>query len=197
MKKHLVWLITPLLLISSLRADEAEENVKAALAAYKDGRHSEAIQSLEYATQLMRQAKGALLLKMLPKAPSGWTAEETDPDEGASATALFGAGVIAKRTYNRGDAYITVQIQSDSPLIQNFAMMFTNPMLIASSGAKLETINGQRMSVSYRKSDQSGEIKGLVDNRYFVTIEGSNEITREDLVAFAKAIDYSGLAALK
>ena len=39
-------------------------------------------------------------------------------------------------------------------------------------------------------------MKAIVDNRYLVTIEGS-DLTRDDLMGFVKGFDFAGLAALK
>lgn len=182
------------LLAVGLRADEIVENLAAAKAAYEAGNYTEALQALDYAGQLIRQKKADAVIKLLPDAPSGWTADE--PESESANAALMGGMVSVKRTYRKGDASAKIEIQSDSPLLQSFAMMFSNPMLLGSSGTKLETIKGQRCAITYRKDDKAGDVKALVDNRYLVTVEGS-DLSREDLVTLTGAIRFTELTKLK
>ncbi|MBX7121501.1 MAG: hypothetical protein K1X42_05170 [Opitutaceae bacterium] len=187
-------LLSAALLLVPVRADEVVDNLKTGISAYESNNFTEALQAIDYAGQLIRQKKGAAVAAILPNAPSGWTAEEAEAD--ATAGAFMGGMVSVKRSYNKGDAHVTIQIQSDSPLLQSMSLMFSNPAMIAGSGAKLETIKGQRVAVTFRNADKSGDIKAVVDGRYMVSIEG-NGLSREDLVSFAGAMDFSKLAKLK
>jgi hypothetical protein len=181
--------------VSPIRADDVTDGLDAAKTAYESGKFSEAIQSIDYAGQLIRQKKGEAVAKLLPAAPEGWTAEDSESD--SQAAAVLGGMVSAKRTYRReSGGSVTIQIQSDSPILQSLGMMFSNPILLASSGAKLENIKGQKCAVTYKASNKGGDVKSIVDGRYLVSIEGS-ELSRDDLMVFAKAFDYSQLAGLK
>lgn len=188
--------VSLLSLSSACFADEVIENLDTAKAAYEAGKYSEAIQALDYAGSLVRQKKGEAVVKLLPAAPSGWTAEEAESE--STSGSVMGGIVGAKRVYRRasGEGRVSIQIQSDSPLLQTYGMMFANPMLMTSSGAKLETIKGQKCAVTFKAGNKNGDVKAVVDNRYMITIDG-DDLSREELVSFAKAIDYSALAALK
>lgn len=186
--------LAALALALPVRADEVSDNLKTAATAYEAGNYSEALQAVDYAGQLIRQKKAEAVAALLPAGPSGWKAEEAQSE--AAAAALMGGIVTAKRSYSKGDSNVTIQIQSDSPLLQTYGMMFSNPALLAGSGAKLETIKGQRVAVTYKAADKSGDIKAVVDNRYVVTVEG-NGVTREELTSFIVALDPSKLAKLK
>ena len=177
-------------------ADEVTDNLDTAKSAYEAGKYSESIQALDYAGSLIRQKKGEAVVKLLPPAPKGWIAEEGESE--SSGSAMMGGIVGAKRVYRRdgADGRVTIQIQSDSPLLQSYGMMFANPMLLTASGAKLETIKGQKCAVTFKNGGKNGDIKAVVDSRYMITIDG-DELTRDELVSFAKAIDYSALSALK
>jgi hypothetical protein len=178
-----------------VRADEIVDNLDTAKSAYEAGNYSESIQALDYASQLIRQKKGEAVAKLLPAAPGGWTSEEAESE--SQGNAMFGGGMVsAKRTYRKGDASVKIEIQSDSPLLQSLGMMFSNPMLMSASGAKIETIKGQKCAITFKNGATSGEVKTIVDNRYLVSIEGS-DVKREDLVTFAKAIDFAKLTGLK
>jgi hypothetical protein len=74
-------------------------------------------------------------------------------------------------------------------------MLFTNPALAASDGGKLEKINGQKAIVKYSAADREGTIHIMVVNRFLVTIEGT-DVTKDDLTAYAAAVDYDKLAAM-
>ncbi|HLP01377.1 MAG TPA: hypothetical protein VK163_05075 [Opitutaceae bacterium] len=193
--KHVLRIIPALALltVASLRADDVTDSLDAAKEAYDAGNYSQAITSLDAANQFIRQKKAELVAKLLPDAPKGWEASEAQTE--AAASSMLGGGVTATRNYNRGESSVTMKIQSDSAVMQ-YAMMFSNPMMLAASGAKLETIQGQSVSVAFEKGGNSGSIKAVVDNRYYVEIEG-NSVTADDLRTFAKAFDFAKLAAMK
>jgi hypothetical protein len=176
------------------RADEVADNLKNALSSYEAGNFSEALQAVDYASQLIRQKKADSVAALLPNGPSGWTAEEAQAE--AAAAMMMGGIVTAKRSYSRGDSNVSIQIQSDSPLLQTYGMMLANPALLAGSGARLETIKGQRVAVTYRQGDKAGDVKAVIDNRYVLTIEGSG-VTREELTSFVGLLDLAKLAKLK
>ena len=175
-------------------ADDVTDSVNEALQLYKDGKFSEAVNSLNYASQLIQQKKGASLESVLPAALSGWTAEEASSQ--AAGAAMFGGGVTAERRYTKGDSSsVKIQIVTDSPMLQAVMMMMGNPMFATSDGGKMETIGGQKAIVKIDSANKSGQIQIVVANRFLVTLEGE-EIVKDDLTAYAKAIDYTKLAAL-
>jgi hypothetical protein len=175
-------------------ADDVTEYLDAARTAYNDGNFSEALSSLDTVGQLIRQKKAEAVMKVLPNAPSGWKAEE--PESDGTAAGLMGGMVSAKREYTKGDARIEIQVQSDSPLLQAMVSMFSNPMLLSAGGAKLELVKGTKYAITYNKESKSGEAKAVIDNRYIVSING-NDVTREELVSFAQALNAAALAKLK
>lgn len=194
--KHILRLLPALAvaaLASPLHADDVTDNIDAAKSAYEAGNYSEALTSLDTANQYIRQKKAEEVAKLLPAAPSGWEAGE--PETEAAASSILGGGVSARRTYSRESASISIKIQSDSAVMQ-YAAMLSNPMMLAASGAKMETIKGQRVAVEFKAGSDNGNIKAVIDSRYLVEIEG-NGITIDDLRTFAKAIDFAKLTAMK
>ena len=179
--------------VSPLGADDATDNIDAAKAAYEAGNYSEALTALDTANQFIRQKKAEGVVKLLPDAPKGWEAGE--PESEAAASSLLGGGVTVKRTYTRESSNVTIKIQSDSAVMQ-YAAMFSNPMLLSASGAKMETIKGQRVTVEFKSGADNGAIKAVVDNRYLVEFEGDG-VTVDDLRTFAKAFDFAKLAAMQ
>lgn len=179
--------------LPGLKADEVIDNLDAAKTAYEAGNYSEAIQSIDYANQLIRQKKGEEVMKLLPDAPKDWEADA--PEVEAAATGLLGGGITAKRNYSRGDNSVSIKIQSDSAVLQ-YAAMLNNPMMAGANGAKMETIKGQRVTVKFQNGDDSGSVSAVVDNRYVVEFEGRS-LTRDDLMLFVKAFDFKKLAAMQ
>jgi len=174
-------------------ADDVKDSIKEALEYYDEGDYSGAVESLNYATQLIQQKKSENLTSFLPKPLDGWTAEKTTSQ--AVGAAMFGGGVTAERRYTKDDSNITVQIVTDSPMLQTMMMMFSNPMFASSDGGKMERIKRQKAIVKYDPPNQQGEIQIIVAKRLLVTINGNN-VSKDDLKAYAKGINYKKLSAM-
>ncbi|HHB12985.1 MAG TPA: hypothetical protein ENK62_07290 [Chromatiales bacterium] len=191
--RALVVFAAGILLALPVWADDVEDSIKEGLELYKAGEYQEAVESLNYAVQLIQQQKGRSLEKLLPEPLSGWEVEETTSQ--AAGAAMFGGGVSAQRSYRKGDAYVTVLIAADSPLIQTMVAMFANPMIVSSDGGRLQRIQRQKAIVKYDEDDRSGSINIVVDRRFLVNVEGS-DVSQDELVAYARAIDYKALKGM-
>ena len=174
--------------------DEVTDAINEALQSYQDGKFSEAMTSLNYASQLIGQKKGGDLQSFLPKPLDGWEASEATSQ--AMGAAMLGGGVSAERRYDKDSASVTVQIVTDSPMLQGMMMMFSNPMLAGADGGKLEKIAGEKAIVNYDNQQKTGKINLVIANRFLVTVEGDG-VSLEDLKAYAAKIDYKKLAALQ
>ncbi len=178
---------------SPVLADDVKDSIDEGLKHYDKGEFAEAVQSLDYAAQLIRQKKGGQLEVFLPNPISEWKAE--DAKSQVVGAAMFGGGVTAERSYVKGDSRINVQILTDSPMMQAMMMMFANPMMATSEGGKLEKINGEKAIVKYSNDTRHGDIHVVVANRYLITIQGNN-VARQDLISFARGIDFKKLAEM-
>ncbi len=174
-------------------ADDIEDSIKEALRYYENGEYKDAVENLNYASQLIQQKKGKKLEAFLPGPLSGWTAQA--PDSQAAGASMFGGGVTAERKYNKGSSSIVIKIITDSPLMQGMMMMFSNPMLATSDGGKLERIGRQKAIVKFNPNKNQGDINIVVANQFLVLIEGRG-ISKKDLKEYAKAIDYKKLQSL-
>jgi hypothetical protein len=178
---------------SPVMADDVTDSINEALKQYNNGEFAEAVQSLDYASQLIRQKKGGQLEAFLPEPIPGWKAE--DAKSQAIGSAMFGGGVTAERSYVKGDSRVNVKIITDSPLMQAMMMMFSNPMMATSDGGKLEKISGEKAIVKYSNDNKDGSINMVIAGRFLITVEG-NDVARQDLIAFAQGIDFKKLAAM-
>jgi len=178
---------------SFLQAEEPDpviQTIEKALEDYKSNNFSNAATNLDYASQLIRQKKGEALGKLLPEPISGWTANKGKSQ--VTAASLFGGGLTAERKYSKEKSSVKISIVTDSPLMQSMIMMFSNPIFAASAG-QFELINGYKGIVNYQNN--GGDINIVINNRFLVTLNGRN-VTRDDLMAYAKAIDLKAIADL-
>lgn len=173
-------------------ADDVTDAINDAMKYYKEGQYSAAVQNLNYASQVIQQKKGEGLTSFLPEPLSGWTAQEANSQ--AAGAAMLGGGITVSREYTRDESSVTIQIITDSPIMQSMMMMLSNPMYAASDGGKLERIERQNAMVKFDPADKSGEIKMVVASRYFITLEGQ-QTSKEDLMAYARAINFDTLSA--
>jgi len=174
-------------------ADDVKDSINEALDYYNNGEYSDAVDSLNYASQLIQQKKSENLTTFLPEPLEGWTSKK--PKSNTAGAAMFGGGITATRQYMKGKNNITVEIVTDSPMLQSMMMMFSNPMYATSDGGKLEKIKRQKAIVKFNPDTNRGDIKIVVANRFLVTVKGNNTTIKE-LKDYAKAIDYKKLAAM-
>ncbi len=174
-------------------ADDVQESINEALQYYNNGEYKDAVDTLNYASQLIQQKRSGGLELFLPEPLDGWRMQDTSSQ--AMAAAMFGGGISAEREYRKGSSSVKVQIITDSPLMQGMMMMFSNPMYATSDGGKLERIGRQKAIVKYDSGKKKGDVNIVVANRFLVTIEGQ-EISKEELTAYAEAIDYNKLQSL-
>jgi hypothetical protein len=171
-------------------ADEVSDSVEEAMEYYKEGDFVEAANSLDYASQLIRQKRSSNLEVVLPDPLSDWTAEDIKSQAGV--TGILGGMISVKRTYRKDQGSITVEIIVDSPGIQSIIMVLSNPAYASADGGKLTKIKKQNAIIKYRPSGKNGEINIVVAKKYLVNIEGRN-VSENDLVDYASAIDYHKL----
>ncbi|MBN1522234.1 MAG: hypothetical protein JW928_06845, partial [Candidatus Aureabacteria bacterium] len=161
---------------------------------YQQNRYKEASDSLEYSAQLIRQKRAEFLQPLLPEPLDGWTGEE--PKSEAIAASMFGGGVTAERRYTSEESSILVKFVADSPIVQSFLMLFTNPTFAAASGGKLERINNQKAIVEYDEAQKEGKVTVIVGNNIVVTVEGS-AVKKDDIVELTKKIDFEKLSSFQ
>ncbi|PIE69245.1 MAG: hypothetical protein CSA21_03045 [Deltaproteobacteria bacterium] len=171
--------------------DDVLTTVEEAVKQYTAGDFAAAASNLDYASQLVRQKRSEITKRLLPKALPGWQAGE--PESQTVASGVLGGGVTVSREYTKGPATITIEIVSDSPVLQSVLMMINNPLFAGAGGGKLERVNTQRAVVKYDGDDKSGELFIVVNNQFLVTVSGK-AVERRDLLDYAGALDYFALS---
>jgi len=185
------FLVASFLIVAN--ADDVIDTLHEVIKSYENGEYSLAAEDLNYVLQIIQQKKGEGLESYLPEALEGWHAEKAESKTAASA--MFGGGISASKKYVRSSSRITVEIITDSPLMQSMLGLFSNPMFATSDGGKLERINREKAIIKYNEQRKKGDITIVVDKRFLVKVEGKN-VTRGDLKAYAKAINFRKLKKL-
>lgn len=166
--------------------DDVTAELVAGVKAYLDGNIAEAKSTLEFAVQLISQLKAKGLSAFLPAAISDeWT--RTEGDTQAVGAAMFGGGISASAKYAKGSEECTVTITGDSPMIQSFSMMLSNPAIASASGNSMKRVNGERVMIS-----SNGEIQTTVNN-FFIQYAGN--CSEEDKLKHVENTDFAGLKA--
>lgn len=173
--------------VNVAQADEVTDSIQEATDAYAKGDNAKAIESLNYAVQLIQQAKAKNLEQLLPAPLSGWTAEKAEST--AVGAAMFGGGITVEKRYTKGDSSINIQLVTDSPMLQGMMALFSNPMFATSAGGKLEKVAGQKVISTYDANNQSGEYQFAVANKYMITLKGE-KVSAEEMKAYAEGIDF-------
>lgn len=172
--------------------DDVLTTVHEAVKQYTLGDFSGAISNLDYATQLIRQKRSERMKALLPEPLSGWQAKPATAQ--ALGTAVFGGGVTVSRDYytDKG-ASLSIEMVSDSPVLQSIMTMLNNPMFAGAAGGIIKTVKRQRAMIKYDEKERKGEIDIVVASRFMVTVKGHG-VERETLLKFAESIDFDGLA---
>ena len=189
---HYIFFLIVSLVVFSLpvQADEVLKTVDEAVNQYKNGDFDGAASNLDYAAQLIRQKKSESLKEVFPEPLPEWQAEPATSQ--ATGTTAFGRSISVSRVYEKKPSVVTIDIVSDSPVMQSLQMMLNNPVIAGAGGAKLETFSSHKGIVQYNETDKGGEVNIVVAERFMVTVKGQ-EVSREDLLAYAQALKYTDL----
>ncbi len=179
------------------RADEVADLIQRGLKLYQDGKLSQAMEELNFALAQMRQKKAEALVATFPEPPAGWVADK--PSSESAGAGFLGGGVRASQTYRQknGQGRATIEMITDSPLIQSMATLLSNPMFLQGGAqGKLVRVNGQKGLLKERSPKQAS-LQILVDKQILLTIkvrrfEGAAGLAKE----LAGKIDLAKLREL-
>ena len=194
--KHLVPLITTLALslgqASTLSADEITDQFDSARSAYERGELQGSIQELQFIIAAIQERVNASLVKLLPEALAGWTAEE--PEIASSGVATMIVGTQLSRKYHRpDDASLEIRFTANSPFMPMMTMMFSNPMLLQSEpNTRIFTHAGRRGIIKEDQAAKQLEISLMGEGNLLIQVEGTG-IAKADAEAYLKALDITAV----
>jgi hypothetical protein len=182
--------VSALLLASwSVQADDIKNAIDEGMKLYRAGDMSGAAAQLDYASTLIRQAKGQAMASAFPAPLAGWQAE--DASSQGSGGMMFGGGASASRSYYKDESSLTISITSDSPMLQSVMILFSNPSIMAMSGGRLVQIQGEK-AILQREGNL--QLTMVLDGKVLITLEGGG-ITEADIMAYANAISFAKIRA--
>jgi hypothetical protein len=190
-----VFLLAALIGATPGYADEIVAQIKEALQHYENGELGEAVSFLNYAISQIQEKKTEVLKKTLPAPLPGWKAGEPSGEQ--APLAFFGAGVTVSRHYytESGEKTVDIEIISDSPLLQSMLAFITNPALLAAQpGLKLTRIKEHQAVQKFTSLAKEGEISIVIRSRMLVKVRGAGLEKIDEVLLYAKAIDYDALA---
>lgn len=170
--------------LAPARADDIRDAIEEARRAYQANDLAAAKAALDVASQLIAQRSASGLARFLPAPPTGWTADEAETD--ASAAAMFGGGLIAKRRYSNGQRDVTVQVLVNSPVIAQLSPLFGNAQLLGAMG-RVFRFKGKTAVLG-----RDGNIQLLL-GRTLVIVEGSG--TEAEKRALLDRLDIAAIEA--
>ncbi len=185
MSKNLIALAMLITLTAPAGADEIEDSMKLALEAYQKGDVLGAKEEIDFVAQLLAQQQAGALSEVLPAPFDGWTREESE--NVSLAAGMFGGGLFAGATYERGGETVELNLVADSPALTAMASLFTSPAMASSMGT-LKRINGHKTI-----ENRDGELQAMIANRFLVQVSGT--ASAEDKEAYFTAIDFNALEA--
>ena len=190
-KSHLILFLLGLPLAAA--ADSVTEQIDAGKAAYEAGEYRKAVEELNFAIADIQEKISEQDRKLLPDPLSGWQAEEAQ----AQSMAMMGmAGSTLSRTYYRESGeQVTIEVVADSPMIQMFAMMLANPMMLQGDpSTKVFRYKGERGLMKHEPGSQDWEATLLLaGGRILVQVTGTGLQDDGPVKAYLDALDLEKL----
>ncbi len=161
---------------------------------YEEGDIAGAMVELDFARQALQEKLGERFAATFPEPPEGWEAQPAQVQPGG----MPGGGMMVSRTYvnTGGPGRIEAQIIANSPMIQAFAAMLTNPaMMTAEPGSKRVRIGRSNAVLTWDGEARSGEMRLMV-GQAMISLEGQALESSDPLVELMKKFDLKTLKEL-
>ena len=185
MRTHAAALIIGVVLLGAwaASADDVTDQIDEARKAYDAKDLATAATALGAAQDLIRQQSADAWKTVLPEPLPGWTADEaTSASAGA---ALLGGGTNVSRIYRNGGDSVTIELLTDSPVMQGLGRLISSG-LVTSSDNKLLIIGGRK--VTYTKSDNSYQT--MAADKVLVQVKGSSGVDEKTLKDYLAALHW-------
>ena len=164
-------------------ADDVTDQINEALKAYDAKDLATAALALGAAQDLIRQQSADAWKSVLPEPLPGWTAEEATSM--SAGTALLGGGTNVTRVYRKGGDSVTIELVTDSPVMQGLGRLISSG-LVTGSDNKLLIIGGRK--VTYSKSDNS--FSTMAADKVLVQVKGSSGVDEKTLKDYLAALQW-------
>ena len=182
-----------LMTVSKGSADDILGQIDVGRAYYEEGDLGRALNEFEFALNALRTRFSNQFIATLPDAPAFWHAEKPVLE---SSAALLGAGVMVTRRYEaqKGAGRITAELLVDSPMVQAFSAVFSNPIMVANDPT-LERIRfGKTHALLKWNADQrSGDLSLAFGGRVLAKLVARDLDDKSVLVDLMKTWDLEAV----
>lgn len=176
-----------------VKPDDVIEQIEAGKAYYRNGDFARALTELGFAQNALRIRFSNAFMATLPPPPPLWSAEKPALENGV---ALLGGGVMVTQRYleRKGEGKITAELMVDSPLVQAFSAVFTNPIMI-SSDPDLERVrlDGMTALLKWNADRRAGDISLSLDGRVLIKLIGDSLKDKTVLLDLMRAWDLEAV----
>ena len=174
-------------------ADDVIEQIDVGKQNYVEGDYATAIIELEFALNALRNKLSALFMATMPEPPTLWMAEQATLNGGA---ALIGGGIMISRQYTerKGRGKVKAELIVDSPMVQAFSAVLTNPIMIANE-PRIERVRLGELSalLNWNPASHSGDISLSIGGRIMAKLEGDHLSDKDVLVDMMKTWDLNAV----
>lgn len=186
---------TALTLSSTGKADEITDQIDAAKKSYESGELRTAVETLNFAVAKIQEQMTESLLKLLPEALDGWTADPPESQSGGMAAMI--TGTTLSRRYTRADgAEVTINLMADSPMMPMLTMAMSMPFVMQSNqDMKTYSFKGNRGMVEHAADTTDYEVTLMVGNRLVIQGQGSKLEDIKPIEAYFEQLDLDAIQA--
>jgi len=134
------------------------------------------MRELNKALALTMAKRSKLISAALPAAPSGWTLEVEDVSEdarnnplAAGLLATMGSQVTAHYRDENGEASVDVSVHADSPMVQMFSMLVSNPAMLDEDSEMIDY--EQHKAVLTTTDGSPSQLQVLLHEKHFLDVQ--------------------------
>lgn len=153
--------------------------IDSAKAAYGGKHYGKALADLNLAVGEVARLRMEILKGLVPAAPSGWKAEETEGSTGLG-LGMMPAATSLKRRYTKGDdVNVEAELWADAAAMfapYQMLLQFTPP------GAQVVMVKGRKAILELAKGQTSGTLTVILGSANTVLKLSGNGVTKADLV---------------
>jgi hypothetical protein len=157
---------------------------------YQKGDIARAAHELEAALLDLQGRLGRGLAELMPVAPTGWQAEESE----ILGLGGVGGGLSVTRAYTKADASLNASIILDSPAVEAAAALMVSS--VPPPNSRRVKVGTDDALLRWDGNARSGEITIVVGDRVLVQIEGDNLSGGDQLLELARGFNVPAIRKL-
>jgi hypothetical protein len=170
-------------------ADKVDDAIVKAAQAHKKGDLATAMQELQYAVTKINEKLSRAYKMTFPPPPEGWRAGRVRSSTGIAMIRVQGQIMNRRYTQQGGRGRMNAQLIVDSPTMQAYLTLFSNPAYARQAGydrVKLEGVPEPAM-MKFDEDRKRGDIILVTAGRILIKVTGRRLESGDVLIALTKA----------